>query len=149
MPKTRKERIIFTLIVASLMCYIMTVYNLSLSNNRLTYNILFTSLKEFYKELIIAYPLAYFVATPIAKKQTFKLTNKEKDNPLLITLLIQTFTVLIMVSLMTLFILIINNQINKDILCTYILNYINNFKLAYPIQILLVGPISRYILKKI
>ena len=144
MPKTKFESIIFTLINAVLMVYFMTVYNIAIASNEGLVNKTFLlALNSFYKELLIAIPLAYFFASPFAKKQAMKIVNPEKDNKMLVILSIQTFTVLTMVSLMSIYILIVKNLLNTNFICNYINLLCKNFIMAYPLQIFIVGPIAR------
>lgn len=69
-----------------------------------------------------------------------------------IILSIQTFTVLTMVGLMSAYALFAQHLINSNIICNYIVLYCKNFIIAYPLQILLVGPfvrnVFRIVLKK-
>ena len=146
MPQTRFQGIIFALFNSFLMSYFMVVYNLSINSiNGLTSHIFIVALSGLYKRLIVAFLFAYFIASPIAIKSTFKILNPKKDNKIFITLFIQTFTVLIMVGLMSLFTIISFHLINDNVLCTFITLYCKNFIMAYPLQIFLVGPFVRRI----
>lgn len=118
MPKTKFQNFIFTLITVILMAYIMIVYNVALNSETGLVNQTFLiALKEFPFEGLIVFILAYFVASPIAKKLTFKIVNPKTDNKIFIILSIQTFTVLFMVGLMSIYALFTQNLINS--------NYIN------------------------
>lgn len=100
------------------MAYIMIVYNVALNSETGLVNQTFLiALKEFPFEGLIVFILAYFVASPIAKKLTFKIVNPKTDNKIFIILSIQTFTVLFMVGLMSVYALFTQNLINS--------NYIN------------------------
>lgn len=144
MPKTKIEGFIFTLINAVLMVYFMTVYNIAIAGNEgLVNNTFLLALKSFYKELLIAIPLAYFFASPFAKRQAMNLVDPKKDNKMLVILSIQTFTVLTMVSLMSIYILIVKDLLNINFICNYINLVCKNFIMAYPLQIFIVGPIAR------
>lgn len=68
---------------------------------------------------------------------------------MLVTFGIQTFTVIVMVSLMSFYALFAQQLINKNIICNYIVLYCKNFKTAYPLQIFLVGSLVRNIFKMI
>ena len=148
MPKTKFQNFIFTLMTAVLMAYFMIVYNVAINSATGLINQTFLiALKEFPLEGIIVFILAYFVASPIAKRLAFKVVNPKEDNKMFIILSIQTFTVLIMVWLMSIYALIIEHLINSNVLCNYIVLYCKNFIMAYPLQIFFVGPLVRNIFK--
>ena len=148
MPKTKFQNFIFTLMTAVLMAYFMIVYNVAINSATGLINQTFLiALKELPLEGIIVFILAYFVASPIAKRLAFKVVNPKEDNKMFIILSIQTFTVLIMVWLMSIYALIIEHLINSNVLCNYIVLYCKNFIMAYPLQIFFVGPLVRNIFK--
>ena len=60
---------------------------------------------------------------------------------------IQTFTVLIMVGLMSIYALFAQYLINSNIVCNYLILYCKNFIMAYPLQIFFVGPLVRNIFR--
>ena len=68
---------------------------------------------------------------------------------MLVILGVQTFTVIVMVSLISIYALFAQQLINKNIICNYIVLYCKNFKMTYPLQIFLVGPLVRNIFKMI
>lgn len=146
MPKTKFQNFIFTLITVILMAYCMIVYSVAINSPEGLMNQTFLiALKEFPIEGIIVFLLAFFVASPIAKKSAFRIVNPKRDNKIFVILSIQTFTVLIMVGLMSIYALFAQHLINKNILCNYIVLYCKNFIMAYPLQIFFVGPLVRKI----
>ncbi len=150
MPKTKFQSFIFTLLTAILMAYFMIVYNIATNNLAGLVNKTFIiALNEFYLEVIVVFILAYFLASPIAKKMAFKIVNPKKDNNMFVILSIQTFIVLIMVGLMSIYALFAQHLINNNIICNYIVLYCKNFIMAYPLQIFFVGPVARKIFRLI
>lgn len=150
MPKTKFQNLIFTLMTVILMAYSMIVYSIATNSVEGLVNQTFLiALKEFPLEGIIVFVLAYFVASPIAKKLAFRIVNPKKDNPMFIILSIQTFTVLVMVGLMSIYALFVNHLVNSNILCNYIVLYCKNFIMAYPLQIFFVGPFVRSLFRMI
>ena len=148
MPKTRFQNIIFTLITAILMAYSMIVYSVAINSSTGLINQTFViALKEFPIEGIIVFVLAYFVASPIAKKLAFRIVNPKEDNKMFIILAIQTFTVLVMVGLMSIYALFAQHLVNSNIVCNYIILYCKNFIMAYPLQIFLIGPLVRNVFR--
>lgn len=134
--------------IAILMAYFMIVYNVEINSETGLINQTFLiALKEFSIEGIIVFLLAYFIASPIAKKLTFRIVNSKEDNKMLTILSIQTFTVLIMVGLMSIYALFAQHLINSNVICNYIVLYCKNFIMAYPLQIFFVGPLVRNIFR--
>lgn len=148
MPQTKFQNFVFTLMTAILMAYFMIVYNVAISSNDGLVNQTFLiALKEFRIEVIIVFFLAYFIASPIAKKLAFRIVDPKKYNKMLIILSIQTFTVLVMVALMSIYALFIQHLVNSNIICNYITLFIKNFIMAYPLQIFFVGPVVRNVFR--
>ena len=148
MPKTKFQNFIFTLMTAVLMAYCMIVYSISINSPEgLTNQNFLIALKEFPIEEIIVFLLAFFVASPIAKRLAFRIVNPKEDNKMFIILSIQTFTVLVMVGLMSIYALFAQHLINSNIVCTYIELYCKNFIMAYPLQIFFVGPLVRNVFR--
>ena len=146
MPKTKFQNFIFTLMTAILMAYCMIVYSVAINSTEgLTNQTFLIALKEFPIEGIIVFLLAFFVASPIAKKLAFRIVNPKEDNKMFIILSIQTFIVLTMVGFMSLYALFAQHLINSNIVCNYIVLYCKNFIMAYPLQIFFVGPFVRNI----
>lgn len=148
MPKTKFQNFIFTLMTAVLMAYGMIVYNVAISSaDELVNQTFLVALKEFSLEGIIVFVLAYFVASPIAKKLAFKIVNPKDDNKMFIILSIQTFTVLTMVGLMSIYALFAQHLINNNVICNYIVLYCKNFIMAYFLQVFFVGPLVRNVFR--
>ena len=144
MPKTKFQNFIFTLMTVILMAYFMIVYSVAInSQDGLINQTFLIALKEFPLEAIIVFLLAFFIASPVAKKLAFRIVNPEKDNKMFVILSIQSFTVCIMVTLMSIYALFAQNLINSNIVCNYLVLVCKNFIMAYPLQIFIVGPIVR------
>ena len=150
MPKTKVQNIVFTLITALLMVYLMTVYNIAInSSDGLTNETLLMALTSFYIEYLVAVLVAFFIGTLLAKRLAFKVVDPKKDNNFFIILFIQIFTVCIMVALMSMFILFTKQSIDSNFICTYITLVCKNFIMALPLQIFLVGPVVRKLFRLI
>ena len=148
MPKTKFQNFIFTLMNVILMAYSMIIYSVAINSSEGLINQTFlVALKEFPIEGIIVFVLAYFCASPIAKKLAFRIVNPKNDNKMFIILSIQTFTVLVMVGLMSIYALFVQHLINSNIICNYIVLYCKNFIMAYPLQIFFVGPLVRNVFR--
>lgn len=150
MPKTKFQNFILTLMTAVLMAYCMIVYSVAInSSDGLINQTFLIALKEFPIEGIIVFLLAFFVASPIAKKLAFRIVNPKEDNKMFIILSIQTFTVLTMVGLVSIYALFAQHLINSNVICNYIVLYCKNFIMAYPLQIFFVGQLVRNVFRMI
>lgn len=148
MSKTKTQNFIFTLMTSVLMAYSVIVYSAATnSSDGLVNKTFLIALKEFQLEGLIVFLLACFVASPIAKKLAFRIVNPKEDNKMFIIFSIQTFTVLIMVYLMSVYALFAKNLINCNIIYNYIVLYCKNFIMTYLLQIFLVGPLLRNIFR--
>ena len=138
MPRNKKEGIIFGVTMCFLMVCGMSAYNLTLVG-KLSYT-------KFAIGLIPGFIVAFFFNTvivgPVAKKIAFKLPI-DKNNKLQIILAISLLMVTGMVTFMSVFGLLMRPELPENIVSAYFTAWGMNFIAALPLQLLLVGPISR------
>ena len=138
MPRNKKEGIIFGVTMCFLMVCGMSAYNLALVGK--------LSFLKFAVGLIPGFIVAFFFDTvivgPVAKKIAFKLPI-DKNNKLQIILAISLLMVTGMVTFMSVFGLLIRPELPENIVSAYFTAWRMNFIAALPLQLLLVGPISR------
>ena len=138
MPRNKKEGIIFGVTMCFFMVCGMSAYNLALVG-KLSYT-------KFAIGLIPGFIVAFFFDTvivgPVAKKIAFKLPI-DKNNKLQIILAISLLMVTGMVTFMSVFGLLMHPELPKNIVSAYFTAWGMNFIAALPLQLLLVGPISR------
>ncbi|WP_438762483.1 DUF2798 domain-containing protein [Enterococcus sp. AZ194] len=141
MPKSKKESILFTSIMCFMMVFGMSAYNLLL-HNAFTWGSLFGGLVP---GIIVAFILDTWVVGKIAKGIAFKLPiSREKMIYMILT--ISTLMVTGMVLCMSLFGVVFEGGIQEDMGKLYLEAIGFNFIAALPLQLLVVGPISRFIL---
>ena len=126
MPKTKFQEFIFTLITSGCMIFIMGVYNVAIHTGGLQAATFKHALHSFPLEWFIGLLCAFFIASKTSKYFAFRIA-KPTDRSIFIILCIQTFTVCTMV-------------IWLQTICL-------NFIMAYPLQILVVGPFYRFIFR--
>lgn len=148
MPKTKTQALFFTAITAWLMVYFMTLYNQVLSGLEFNNFAFLSALKGMWLEFIIIFILAYFVSSKIAKKLAFRVVNKG-DRPIFIILAIQIFTVISQVFFASFLGLYHGFGISYNIVPNYILTYCRNFAMALPLQLIVVGPLARFIFRRV
>lgn len=148
MPETKPQKLIFTLMTVILMAYFMIVYTIAVNSETGLVNRTFViALKEFPIEFIVVFILAFFIANPIALKLALRIFNPKSDNNMLVIIAIQTYTVCIMVALMSVYALFAQNLVNSNVICNWIVLACKNFTMAFPLQIFIVGPLVRNIFK--
>ena len=138
MPRNKKEGIIFGVTMCFLMVCGMSTYNLALVG-KLSYT-------KFVIGLIPGFIVAFFFDTvivgPIAKKLAFKLPI-DRNNKLQTILAISLLMITGMVTFMSVFGLLMRPELPENIIQAYFTAWGMNFIAALPLQLLLVGPISR------
>lgn len=137
MPKTRGESIFFTSITAWMMVYVMTLYNTVLATGTFTNLTFFIALKNMWIGYIIIGLLAYFVSGHLAKMCAFRVVQPG-DRPIFIIFAIQTFTVIWQVAFAS-----VISVFHRHGFTTYCKNFI----LAFPLQLIFVGPLARFIFR--
>lgn len=144
LPTNKKEGIIFTTMMCFLMVLGMSVYNLWLHGD-LQFSSLLIGLVPVF---VVAFILDVFIIGVIAKKIAFKLpVNPESKFQMIVT--ISCLMVLGMVTCMSLFGIILEQGIPDQLLSSYLNAWKMNVIAALPLQLLIVGPISRSVLSKI
>lgn len=142
MPKNKKEGVIFTTLMCSLMVIGMSVYNLWLHDNLM----LSAFLTGLIPGFIVALFLDVFVIGIVAKKIAFLLPIN-RNNKMQLILTISVLMVMGMVTCMSLFGMVMQNGVSNFLLVDYFNAWKMNLIMALPLQIIFVGPISRQILK--
>ena len=138
MPRNKKEGIIFGITMCFLMVCGMSAYNLALVGK--------LSFTKFAIGLIPGFIVAFFfdvvIVGPVAKKLAFKLPI-DRNNKLQTILAISLLMITGMVTFMSVFSLLMRPELPENIIHAYFTAWGMNFIAALPLQLLLVGPISR------
>ncbi|MGP4116394.1 DUF2798 domain-containing protein [Levilactobacillus zymae] len=147
MPKNFKEELLFTAVMAGLMVLVMAGYNIALTDG-------FTA--HYLREVLVGYPLALLVAAicdlgiigPGVKYLFFHfiINDYMKQKQIRIALIISCLMVAGMVTLMSLFGMVVTQNFGANPVLTYLHTWIFNLFMALPLQLLIVGPIARAIL---
>lgn len=146
MPKKRGESIFFTAITAWMMVYVMTLYNEVLATGNFTNTTFLTALKEMWIEYIIIALLAYFVSGQLAKMCAFRVVQPG-DRPIFIIFAIQTFTVIWQVAFASILGVYHGCGFTCNFIPDYLTTYCMNFIMAFPLQLIIVGPLARLIFR--
>jgi hypothetical protein len=144
MPRNFKEEALFTMVMAGLMVFGMTFYNVVL-NNGLSANTLMEVLTGFPLALAVALLADTLVVGPIAKKIAFKILPVDASQ-IRIGLTISALMVAGMVTIMSLFGVTMAGNLS---VAAYFIALGLNVIVALPLQMLVVGNIARFLLKKV
>ncbi|WP_103107602.1 hypothetical protein [Brevibacillus reuszeri] len=147
MPTTKKESVYFGLMMCFGMVLFMTSYHLW-TNGLLGMISLKELLIQFIQVFMIAFLLESFIVGPIAKKIAFALPY-DKSKKGLVILSMAFFMVCGMVLFMSLYGLgtayYFHSIDGESLLASYFSMVCKNFVFAFPLQLLIVGPIVRYL----
>ncbi|MGO4546752.1 hypothetical protein AB4Z29_18305 [Paenibacillus sp. 2TAB23] len=150
MPTTKKENFYFGLMMCVGMVICMTVYNLFA--NDLIGKI---SLKGILIQLVLGFAVAFllelFIVGPIAKKLAFSLPY-DKSKKLLVVLSLSFFMVIGMVLCMSVYGLLnaylSNGLVGQSLFESYVSIVFKNVVFAFPLQLIVIGPLVRYVFSK-
>ncbi|MFC9774474.1 hypothetical protein [Paenibacillus chitinolyticus] len=150
MPTTKKEHVYFGLMMCCGMVVGMMTYNLV--TNGLIGAISWQGiLLQFAFCFIIAFLVESFIVGPVAKKIAFSLPfDKSKQIPVILSMSICMVTGMVLVmsmyGLATSYLM--SPPAGKSLLGSYFSLLGKNFLFALPLQLLIVGPIARYLFKR-
>ncbi|CAM3440848.1 hypothetical protein [Marinicrinis lubricantis] len=150
MPTTKKEQLYFGFMMCFRMVTVMTVYNLII--NGLMGEVSFTKvLFQFVIGFMIAYVLELFIVGPAARKIAFSMPFA-KSSKIGMVLSMSICMVVGMVVMMSFFGLgtsyFAGNLDSNQLAVTYLHNVMMNFIAALPLQLLIMGPIVRYVFNR-
>lgn len=150
MPTTKRESVYFGLIMCFGMVFFMTLYNLYLNDmfGSITFQ---QGMSDFLIGFIIALVLDLYLVGPYAKRIALKLTAKTTKTFYKV-LTISTCMVIGMAFFMSIYGLVAtyfhDGYSSNSILIEYLSVFGKNFILALPLQIIVMGPIVRFIFVK-
>ncbi|AJH83421.1 DUF2798 domain-containing protein [Bacillus thuringiensis] len=150
MPTTRKENLQFGMMMCLGMVTVMTFYNLLMNGSGGPIHI-----KEIALELLIGFIIALLIEIsivgPCAKKIVFMLPF-DKSKKINIIIAMATAMVIGMVFFMSFFGMImmhLHGGLQGDsFVSIYFSIFIKNFIMAYPLQLIIMGPLVRFLFAK-
>lgn len=152
MFKSKKEEVIFALIMSLVMAIGMETYNLSLNNGglKLWMFAYIWHLNQVPLMASIVFIMEYFIAGPKALSNAHKLVDYKKDNKLFITIITACCTVMLMCPIMSMWAtLIFKTRSFPNIISVYLQTLALNFPMALLYQLFVAGPLVRLIDKLI
>ncbi|MWV42775.1 hypothetical protein GRF59_03970 [Paenibacillus sp. HJL G12] len=150
MPTTKKENLYFGLMMCSGMVVFMTFYNL-FTHGLLGSISLGGILIQLIGVFMIASLVELFIVGPVAKKIAFSLPF-DKSNKVLVIVFLAFFMVSGMVLCMSLYGLLTsyfsNHLIGETLFKSYFTLVFRNFIFAFPLQLIIIGPLVRFLFSK-
>lgn len=148
MPKNKKEGIIFGLCMCIIMVYLMGLINISIHSGALNMEALITSIKAFPVIFIVAFAIESLFVSKINNKLLSHFVHPDDSKNAHIL-----FNCLFIVTMMSFIMTIVGGILGGDKIMTVLSQFITiwprNFFVAMFLNLLVAGPLSRFILRKI
>ncbi len=143
----KSQKILYSLITVILTVPLFVWYNLSREMGGMSNHIFVESIKIIPLEFVFAFPLAAFVAGPIAPKIAFSIVNPREEKPYIVTIAMVCANVILMCPMMSLISAALFNGITVEIIAQWMQNIVINFPFAFFTQLFFVQPIVKFIFK--
>ena len=148
MPKTLKESIVFTIICAWIMVYFMTLYNIVIAEGNFTNSTFLIALKSMWIDYVIIGLFSFLVASRIAPKLAFRIARPD-DRPIVIIFCVQIFMIIQMVAFASIIGVYHTYGFTRNFIPDYLTTYCRNFIMAFPVQMVIAGPVTRFLFRRI
>lgn len=135
------------MIMVLIFVYVMTFYNAGLENG-VTFTTVGYALKNMWVEVIGAFIAQRYIASKIVKKLIVKIFD-EDDKTVFKILATEGFTVSLMASMMTFYVLFYNLGFSSKFLGHWLSKLVLNFPFALCAQVFYVGPFVRWIFRSL
>jgi hypothetical protein len=146
MPINKKEHLVYTFFMVLFMAGVMTTYNVILHNGFSVESLKIAWLM-FPFTFVTAFLCEWFLVGKLAMKFSHKLLKKD-DLVIKKILITALFFVTGMVVLMSFFGSLLANGFSPDIVLIWGKSILVNFAMAYPLQVIVAGPVVGYIFRK-
>lgn len=151
MPQNKRESLIYTVLMCFVMVLWMSVYNVSLHHGALNMESISSGWLGFPIAYVFAMCMDWFVVSHLAKKIAFTKLVKADDSDLKKVLAVSICMVVPMVMIMSLYggvEMCVRTGMWDKLLLVWLTNIPKNFIMALPFQLILAGPIVRYVFRK-
>lgn len=147
MPINKKEHLVYTFFMVLFMASIMTSYNVILHNG-FSIESIKVAWQIFPFTFVTAFLCEWFIVGKLATRLSHKLL---KENDLLFKKLLVTSMCFVtgMVVLMSFFGPLLSNGFSNDIAILWMKSIPVNFVMAYPLQVIIAGPLVGYVFRKL
>lgn len=145
MPISKKQGLVFSILMSFMMTYVMELYNLSLNSGGfrliLMYRIFLSY--DLYVMMLLVFGLQNIIGGPLARHLSDILIKGNEIPPIIKTIVVTLFTVTIMCPLMSMAATILFKYQLGNILIIWLITWRSNFIIAFFWQYLGAGPLVR------
>ena len=145
MPKTLFEEVVFGIMMVCFMVYGMVVYNIALATGGIDASAFMEALRELPMMAAIGFIVEFLIMGRIAKKVAFMIVDP-KEKPQLIPVVLSVCTCMVMCPTMS---LISTLLFKEPSFGAWAEAWIRNLPMALLYQLLLCGPVVRFLFRKI
>lgn len=151
MPKNKRESLIFTVLMCFVMVFWMSLYNISLQTKELSFQVIQKGWLGLPLAYIIAICCDWFFVSKLAKTIAFRFFIQPSSSEIKKALTVSTCMVIPMVIIMSLygaFEACTHTGTWSNIGMIWLMNIPVNFIMALPFQLLIAGPLVRFVFRK-
>lgn len=152
MPKNKRESLIYTVLMCFTMVLWMSVYNVALLHRELSLSVIQQAWLGFPIAYLFAMLCDWFLVSKLAKGFAFRfLVKPGVSSPLKTVVAVSTCMVVPMVIIMSLYGAVeaaTHTGLWAAIPGTWLTNIPQNFLMALPFQLLIAGPVVRFVFRK-
>lgn len=142
MPTTKKENLLYNIIVCTMMTYLMTIINFLIHSGDMSINTIWQGTKSWPLSFAFGFIIATFIISKFALLATTYFCSIEDSKNSRI-MFMTFFMVTGMSILMSIFRAIISAGFSSSAFIIFLNNWPRNFCIAFFLQLLLVGPLAR------
>ncbi len=147
-PKTRTQRLVFTVIMVLVMVYCMTVYNAAIAHG-LSWGTFLAALRTMWPEVAAAFLAQHFLGAPIAARLLPQIVDPADKRRIMVQVAMAGCMVFVMAPAMTLFVSVMHSGLTADMPLRWLERLAVNIPFAFFIQIFYVGPLVRLIYRSV
>ncbi|PYE47344.1 hypothetical protein HUB98_19655 [Paenibacillus barcinonensis] len=150
MPVSKKEQVIFGVMMCTGMVLVMMTFNLWQTGMIHQMSVM-QMLLQFVIALIIAFVVESFIVGPVARKIAFSLpfAKSSKIKGIITMSLLMVIGMVLIMSLFGIVTAYFTDQFNGiSVLGLYLHTIVRNFSLALPLQLIVLGPLVRYMFSR-
>ncbi len=149
MPKTVFQKYFFMSLTVFFSVASFTVYNVSINSGGISKDVFLLAVKEVPLEFITAFLIEALIAFRLSQKLAFRIVDPAKDRPVFVMLTITCMTVCIMCPSMSFAATVFYNGFTVNFFSDWLNKLVFNFPFAIFLQIFFVGPLVRFIFRKV
>lgn len=152
MPQNKRESLIYTVLMCFVMVLWMSVYNVAMLHGELSFSVIQSAWLGFPIAYVFAMCCDWFLVSKLAKGFAFRfLVKPGVSSPLKIVIAVSCCMVVPMVLIMSLYGAVeaaTHSGAWGSIPMIWLINIPRNFIMALPFQLLIAGPLVRFLFRK-